>query len=102
MSEQVLDEWQIGLKQKRSELELCQKEKEVTSCLKCDKLLACELRDAYIKDNTIYRENVEYHILRKNYEMWFIIHLTLIIHDLKTKIFFFRFFYKHSFFNKIS
>jgi len=35
------------------------------------------LRDAYIKDNTIYRENVEYHILRKNYEMWFIIHLTL-------------------------
>ena len=49
MSEQVLDEWQIGLKQKRSELELCQKEKGVTSCLKCDKLLACELRDAYIK-----------------------------------------------------
>ena len=28
MSEQVLDEWQIGLKQKRSDLELCQKEKE--------------------------------------------------------------------------
>jgi len=49
MSEQVLDEWQIGLKQKRSELELCQKEKGATSCLKCDKLLACELRDAYIK-----------------------------------------------------
>ena len=49
MSEQVLDEWQIGLKQKRVELELCQKEKTLTSCLKCDKLLACELRDAYIK-----------------------------------------------------
>ena len=49
MPEQVLDEWQIGLKQKRRELELCQKEKGVTSCLKCDKLLVCELRDAYIK-----------------------------------------------------
>ena len=49
MSEQVLDEWQIGLKQKRIDLELCQKEKEVTSCLKCEKLLACELRDSYIK-----------------------------------------------------
>ncbi len=49
MPEQVLDEWKIGLKQKRSELELCQKEKGVTSCLKCDKLLVCELRDAYIK-----------------------------------------------------
>jgi len=49
MSEQVLDEWQIGLKQKRVELELCQKEKALTSCLKCDKLLACELRDSYIK-----------------------------------------------------
>jgi len=49
MSEQVLDEWQIGLKQKRIELELCQKEKDLTSCLKCEKLLACGLRDSYIK-----------------------------------------------------
>ena len=49
MSEQVLDEWQIGLKQKRHELELCQKENTLTSCLKCDKLLVRELRDAYIK-----------------------------------------------------
>jgi len=49
MSEQVLDEWQILLTQKKSELEACQKEKHVTSCLKCDKLLECEIRDAYIK-----------------------------------------------------
>jgi len=49
MSEQVLDEWQILLTQKKAELEACQKEKHVTSCLKCDNLLECEIRDAYIK-----------------------------------------------------
>jgi len=49
MSEQVLDEWQILLTRKKSELETCQKEKHVTSCLKCDHLLECEIRDAYIK-----------------------------------------------------
>jgi hypothetical protein len=49
MSEQVLDEWQILLKQKKNELELCQTEHSVNSCLKCEKLLDCELRDAYIK-----------------------------------------------------
>jgi len=49
MSEQVLDEWQILLTQKKAELEACQKEKLVTSCLKCEKLLDCEIRDAYIK-----------------------------------------------------
>jgi len=49
MSEQVLDEWQILLTQKKATLEACQKEKQVSSCLKCDKLLECEIRDAYIK-----------------------------------------------------
>ena len=49
MSEQVLDEWQILLTQKKSALEACQKEKHVTSCLKCNRLLECEIRDAYIK-----------------------------------------------------
>jgi hypothetical protein len=49
MSEQVLDEWKIALVQKKSELETCQLENQVNSCLKCDKLLDCTLRDAYIK-----------------------------------------------------
>lgn len=49
MSEQVLDEWQIILTQQHAKLENCQKEKQLTSCLKCDKLLECEVRDAYIK-----------------------------------------------------
>ena len=49
MSEHVLDEWQIALKQKKSELESCQSEHQVKSCISCEKLLECEIRDAYIK-----------------------------------------------------
>ena len=49
MSEQVLDEWQIALTHKKAKLETCQTEHQVNSCMKCDKLLDCELRDAYIK-----------------------------------------------------
>ena len=49
MSEQTLDEWQIVLKQKKSELETCQTEQRVKSCMGCEKLLECEIRDAYIK-----------------------------------------------------
>ena len=49
MNEEVLDEWQITLKQKRVELEKCQVESQVSSCMKCEKLLDCVLRDSYIK-----------------------------------------------------
>ena len=49
MSEHVLDEWAIALQQKKSELEACQKEHQTDSCLKCEKLLTCELREAYVK-----------------------------------------------------
>ena len=49
MPEQILDEWKLALQQKKSELEQCQTEHKLSSCLKCDKLLACDLRDAYIK-----------------------------------------------------
>jgi len=49
MSEQVLDEWKIVLTQKKHELETCQAEHLVKSCMRCEKLLECEVRDAYIK-----------------------------------------------------
>ena len=45
----MLDEWQIALKQKKSELEVCQTEQQVKSCMSCEKLLECEVRDSYIK-----------------------------------------------------
>ncbi len=49
MSEVVLDQWKIALKQKRVEVEECQQNQGLSSCLKCTKLLNCELRDNYIK-----------------------------------------------------
>ena len=49
MSEKVLDEWQIALTHKKSELESCQVEHQVKSCMKCEKILDCTTRDAYIK-----------------------------------------------------
>jgi len=49
MSEKVLDEWAIALRQKKAELEACQKEHHVQSCTKCEKLLDCQLRDSYVK-----------------------------------------------------
>ena len=49
MSEEVLDEWKITLKQKKAQLEACQLKHQVRSCLNCEKLLDCEVRDSYIK-----------------------------------------------------
>ena len=47
--ETILDEWQIILTQKKSQLQECQKEKRLESCMKCDEVLECTIRDAYIK-----------------------------------------------------
>lgn len=49
MSEQILDEWQTVLVQKKSELESCQVSRHLKSCMNCEKLLECYVRDAYIK-----------------------------------------------------
>ncbi len=49
MSDQVLDEWQIALKQKKSELEACQAEHQVKGCMSCEKLLDCKVRDSYVQ-----------------------------------------------------
>jgi hypothetical protein len=49
MAEEVLDEWHIALKQKRTQLEACQEKEAVKSCMQCDKLLSCEIRESYVK-----------------------------------------------------
>ena len=49
MSQEVLDEWKIALIHKKDELENCQVKKSVNSCMKCEMLLDCEIRDSYIK-----------------------------------------------------
>jgi len=49
MAEAVLDEWQISLQRKKAELEACQRDKHLQSCLKCENVLVCELRETYVK-----------------------------------------------------
>jgi multimeric flavodoxin WrbA len=49
MSEKILDAWQIALVSKKTQLETCQTEHQVSSCMQCTKLLDCEIRDDYIK-----------------------------------------------------
>lgn len=49
MPEKPLDEWQILLTQKKTELETCQTQHQVKSCMQCNELLTCVLRDSYVK-----------------------------------------------------
>jgi hypothetical protein len=50
MSDELsLDEWQLALKAKKQELQKCQEEHSLDSCLKCQEVLECTLRDEYIK-----------------------------------------------------
>jgi len=48
MEEVLLDEWQIALGVKKRELEACQKQQQVKSCLSCSKIHDCTIRDAYV------------------------------------------------------
>jgi hypothetical protein len=43
------DQWQLALEEKKEALESCQNEKQLTSCMKCDQLLSCPIREAYVK-----------------------------------------------------
>lgn len=43
------DKWQLDLEEKKRLLEECQKSKNLTSCLECEKLLDCVIRDEYIQ-----------------------------------------------------
>jgi hypothetical protein len=43
------DQWEQALDLKHSELQQCQREHTLKSCLGCSELLDCTLRDAYVK-----------------------------------------------------
>ena len=47
-SESKPDSFEIKLQEKLIELRQCQEQKSLESCLKCEKILECELRDSYI------------------------------------------------------
>ena len=46
------DKWQKALNEKLIQVQHCQKNFKISSCLKCDKIFQCQLRQEYIK--TVY------------------------------------------------
>ena len=43
------DEYQLALDGKKVTLEQCQKDKNIDSCMKCEKTFECETRKDYVK-----------------------------------------------------
>jgi len=43
-----LDEWELELQIKKRELQNCQQQQRIDSCLKCSQLLNCKLRDSFV------------------------------------------------------
>ena len=43
-----LDEWELKLQAKIKELQSCQKQQNLKSCLQCPKIHNCEIRDSYV------------------------------------------------------
>ncbi|MBL0686488.1 MAG: hypothetical protein JJV95_01950 [Sulfurospirillum sp.] len=41
--------YQENLKNRKKELQECQKDKKIDSCMKCEKLFKCEIRKNYVK-----------------------------------------------------
>jgi len=48
MTEQK-DKWKLALEKELEVLKKCQNENNVDSCLKCQKILKCEVREKYVK-----------------------------------------------------
>ncbi|WP_458701237.1 hypothetical protein ACKGJI_03795 [Sulfurospirillum sp. 1307] len=44
-----MDKFEKALEEKTKELKECQKSKNLDSCLKCEKVLECTIRDEYVK-----------------------------------------------------
>ena len=49
MENKVKDKFDLALDAKLEELKKCQISNSVDSCLKCDKVIGCELRASYVK-----------------------------------------------------
>ncbi len=47
--EKALDKWEEAREEAKERLQTCQKQMGVTSCLKCEKVIGCELRNEYVK-----------------------------------------------------
>ena len=51
-NKQIEDRWQQALEEKRAQLQKCQQDRGLKSCLGCEKVFECELRDGYV--NSVY------------------------------------------------
>ncbi len=47
-NQEVLDEFELKLQQKLQELKSCQEKKGLKSCLNCQEVLECQVRDSYV------------------------------------------------------
>ena len=48
-NEKELDKWELARIEAKEKLLACQKEMKVESCLKCAKIIGCEIRNEYVK-----------------------------------------------------
>ncbi len=48
-TEKSLDKWEIAREEAKERLISCQKEHGIESCLRCEKLIGCEIRNDYVK-----------------------------------------------------
>ncbi len=44
-----MEQWDITLEEKTKELQTCQQDKGLKSCLGCEKVNNCDIRDTYVK-----------------------------------------------------
>jgi hypothetical protein len=49
MSDTQKDAYELALEGKKQSLQECQKSKNLESCMKCEKLFACEIRKEYVR-----------------------------------------------------
>ena len=47
--ETIKDKWQVALDKQLDILNSCQESKNIDSCMKCQEILTCNIRDEYIK-----------------------------------------------------
>ena len=48
-AEKTVDKWEEARHEAKKKLIACQEERNVDSCLKCEKIIGCEIRSDYVK-----------------------------------------------------
>ena len=48
-NDKELNEYEIALKNMTEKLKECQNKNSINSCLKCDKIIGCKIRNRYVK-----------------------------------------------------